>query len=182
MRTKSGGAPASKSRGGSKKAAAARQKNGKIASTKKVSARHKANYAKNAQPVAKSRSKNLKAVAMENAATEFRKIVNISPLQLERWLDTPDSKKLGRNDSVGDKIVGGYPGRMVLKILKKRGDKYSLEDFENMQAVTGEINRRLAKRPKGDIIASNWRYSLMNWGHDPSKPLRRIRGGNGNDN
>ena len=26
-----------------------------------------------------------------------------------------------------------------------------------------------AQRPDGDIEESDWRYSLMNWGHDPVK-------------
>jgi hypothetical protein len=27
----------------------------------------------------------------------------------------------------------------------------------------------LAQRPQGEISESAWRYSLMNWGHDPCK-------------
>jgi hypothetical protein len=27
----------------------------------------------------------------------------------------------------------------------------------------------LAQRPHGNIDESAWRYSLMNWGHDPAK-------------
>ena len=38
-----------------------------------------------------------------------------------------------------------------------------------MNKVVGYINRHLAQKPKGDIEDSNWRYSLMNWGHDPLK-------------
>ncbi|WP_231974713.1 DUF3140 domain-containing protein [Mycobacterium sp. E1747] len=30
--------------------------------------------------------------------------------------------------------------------------------------------RHLAQRPHGNIDESTWRYSLMNWGHDPMKP------------
>jgi len=26
-----------------------------------------------------------------------------------------------------------------------------------------------AQRPNGDITSTRWRYSLMNWGHDPLK-------------
>jgi len=31
----------------------------------------------------------------------------------------------------------------------------------------GFIYRHLAQRPAGNIAAAPWRYSLMNWGHDP---------------
>jgi hypothetical protein len=33
--------------------------------------------------------------------------------------------------------------------------------------VVGYIHRHLAQRPAGDISQTHWRYSLMNWGHDP---------------
>jgi hypothetical protein len=36
-----------------------------------------------------------------------------------------------------------------------------------MNKVVGYINRHLAQRPRGDIEDTKWRYSLMNWGHDP---------------
>ena len=35
--------------------------------------------------------------------------------------------------------------------------------------VVGYVHRHLAKRPNGNITDSAWRYSLMNWGHDPQK-------------
>jgi hypothetical protein len=35
--------------------------------------------------------------------------------------------------------------------------------------VVGYVKRHLAQRPSGDISDSAWRYSLMNWGHDPTK-------------
>jgi hypothetical protein len=37
--------------------------------------------------------------------------------------------------------------------------------------VTGYVHRHMAQGPehKADVEDSNWRYSLMNWGHDPLK-------------
>jgi hypothetical protein len=29
------------------------------------------------------------------------------------------------------------------------------------------VHRHLAQRPSGDVRETRWRYSLMNWGHDP---------------
>ena len=174
MRSKSLAAPARKTAGGTSKAAAARTKTSKIGSAKKVTvrpARRKVTPAMNGKPVSKSRSKGSTAAGREKAVDDFRRVVNIAAAQLERWLETPESKKLGRMDESSDKD----PGRMVLKILKKARDNYRPEDFDHMRRVTGEIGLRLSKRPKGDIIASNWRYSLMNWGHDPSKPFKRTR-------
>ena len=37
-----------------------------------------------------------------------------------------------------------------------------------MKRVRGYVNRHLKQRPqKEELERSNWRYSLMNWGHDP---------------
>ncbi|MGZ5363379.1 MAG: DUF3140 domain-containing protein [Mycobacterium sp.] len=38
-----------------------------------------------------------------------------------------------------------------------------------MHKVIGCAHRHLAQRPSGEIGESAWRYSLMNWGHDPCK-------------
>ena len=42
-------------------------------------------------------------------------------------------------------------------------------DYAHMRKVTGYIKRHSAQRPKGDVSHTRWRYSLMNWGHDPLK-------------
>lgn len=39
-----------------------------------------------------------------------------------------------------------------------------------MKKVIGYCRRHLAQRPWGDVTDTRWRWSLMNWGHDP---LRR---------
>ena len=36
-----------------------------------------------------------------------------------------------------------------------------------MNKVVGYVHRHLAQRSQGDVGQSRWRYSLMNWGHDP---------------
>ncbi|WP_240630106.1 DUF3140 domain-containing protein [Mycobacterium colombiense] len=42
-------------------------------------------------------------------------------------------------------------------------------DYAHMRKGVGYAKRHLAQRPQGDIDESPWRYSLMNWGHDPAK-------------
>ena len=37
-----------------------------------------------------------------------------------------------------------------------------------MRKVVGYIRRHLGQRPENEVT-SRWRYSLMNWGHDPIK-------------
>jgi hypothetical protein len=43
------------------------------------------------------------------------------------------------------------------------------DDVAAMEMVVGYIHRHLAQRPSGDVTDTTWRYSLMNWGHDPLK-------------
>jgi Protein of unknown function (DUF3140) len=43
------------------------------------------------------------------------------------------------------------------------------DDYARMRKVVGYVHRHLAQRPKGDVTETKWRYSLMNWGHDPLK-------------
>ncbi len=39
-----------------------------------------------------------------------------------------------------------------------------------MRDVVGYVHRYQAQKPENeDIEDSRWRYSLMNWGHDPLK-------------
>jgi hypothetical protein len=38
-----------------------------------------------------------------------------------------------------------------------------------MGRVVGYAHRHQAQKPQSDVEDSNWRYSLMNWGHDPLK-------------
>jgi hypothetical protein len=158
-RAKTGTKPAAK------KAAAPKPVTKKSRSTKakKSSAAKTASFVKGIQPR-----------DIEKTVLEFKMAVNISRDQLERWLNTPESKKLRFPDEPGGRIAGNATGLKILKILGKRRDKYTSEDITQMRTVIDFVNRRLAKRPKGDIIASNWRYSLMNWGHDPAKRLKRV--------
>jgi hypothetical protein len=46
--------------------------------------------------------------------------------------------------------------------------KLTVDDYVHMRKVIGFIKRHLAQRPE-NVVTSRWRYSLMNWGHDPLK-------------
>ena len=126
--------------------------------------------AKNRRSATKN-EKRRTAKQIEKTVTEFRTVVNISSEQLERWLNTAESQKLHYADE--PKTPSDKNGMSILSLLKKRRDKYTDADIDQMETVVQFIAKRLEKRPKGDIVASNWRYSLMNWGHDPTKRSRR---------
>ena len=95
----------------------------------------------------------------------FRQSVNMAPKELEEWLQTEASKSVGAKN--GGESVGHESGRRIIEI--KRTRKADLDDdaYEHMRKVVGYIHRHLAQRPSGDVSETPWRYSLMNWGHDP---------------
>ena len=47
--------------------------------------------------------------------------------------------------------------------------KSAEDDYAHMRKVIGYVHRHTAQRPGGDVTDTRWRYSLMNWGHDPLK-------------
>jgi hypothetical protein len=57
-----------------------------------------------------------------------------------------------------------------VQILHKNKGDPTDSDREHMDKVEGYISRHKAQKPKKEEIeGSKWRYSLMNWGHDPLK-------------
>jgi hypothetical protein len=101
------------------------------------------------------------------AIREFKQAVNMSPQKLAAWLKTPESKEVGYKSSEGGESVGHQSGRRIVELLGQTQAEFSSEDVAHAKKVIGFIHRHLAQRPSGDIADSRWRYSLMNWGHDP---------------
>lgn len=98
---------------------------------------------------------------------DFYDAVNMQPQKLEQWLETEESKSVGDGDS--GESTGHRSGRRIVEIKRKNKDELSDSDFQHMQKVVGYVKRHLAQRPDGQVEDSAWRYSLMNWGHDPLK-------------
>jgi hypothetical protein len=104
----------------------------------------------------------------EQIIEEFDEAVNMSRKELEEWLETDESKEVGQKDG-GDESKGHESGRRIVEILPKAKSGYTDDDIEHMRRVVSYVHRHQAQEPKGDVEDSNWRYSLMNWGHDPLK-------------
>ena len=98
---------------------------------------------------------------------EFKLAVNMSPKKLAAWLETPESKEVGYKSSEGGESVGHQSGRHIVDMLGQTQVDFSSKDVAHAKKVIGYIHRHLVQRPSGDIADSRWRYSLMNWGHDP---------------
>jgi hypothetical protein len=104
----------------------------------------------------------------------FREAVNMAPAELERWLETEESRSVGWTHDGEAESVGHQSGRHILEIRRKRQAALTAEDYAHMRKVAGYVHRHLAQGgPTEDMDSSRWRYSLMNWGHDPLKDGRR---------
>jgi DNA topoisomerase VI subunit B len=107
--------------------------------------------------------------AKADTYAEFKDAVNMSASELEKWLKTDESKQVGQKSGEGAESVGHDSGRKIIKILHTKKADLTDADEAHMRKVVGYVHRHLAQRPKGDVENSKWRYSLMNWGHDPLK-------------
>jgi hypothetical protein len=99
---------------------------------------------------------------------EFDEVVNMSAAELGEWLNTENSRKVGFKREGGSESVGHASGRRILGLLGKKKDDLTADDYAHMRKVVGYVRRHGAQRPE-NIYTSRWRYSLMNWGHDPTK-------------
>jgi hypothetical protein len=100
----------------------------------------------------------------------FGDAVNMSPAVLEHWLQSEDSQSVGFTHEGESEAVGHESGRKILAIKRKKKADLTSGNYQHMQKVVGYVHRHLAQGgPADDKAHSRWRYSLMNWGHDPVK-------------
>ncbi|MCC4247785.1 MULTISPECIES: DUF3140 domain-containing protein [Microbacterium] len=104
----------------------------------------------------------------EQTRADFDDAVNMTASELKKWLDTDDSKAVGQKDGGGES-TGHRSGRRIVEILGTKKADLTDADLAHMRKVVGYVKRHSAQRPKGDVSDTDWRYSLMNWGHDPNK-------------
>lgn len=102
---------------------------------------------------------------------QFRDTVNMTATELEKWLNTDESKEVGQKsgDGKSTESTGHASGRRIIEILRSKKSDLTDDDYAHMRKVVGYAKRHLKQRPSGDVRDTRWRYSLMNWGHDPVK-------------
>jgi hypothetical protein len=99
--------------------------------------------------------------------SEWQDKVNMTPKELEDWLETEESRSVGDTGGEGES-TGHRSGRRIVEIKRRKKDDLSDDDWDHMAKVVGYVSRHCAQvpsRPEG----SKWEYSLKNWGHDPLK-------------
>jgi hypothetical protein len=99
---------------------------------------------------------------------EFHEAVNMTADDIRRWLKAEESLRVGFRRPGETESVGHASGRRIVRILGKSATELTDGDYAHMRKVIGYIRRHRAQRPE-NIYTSRWRYSLMNWGHDPTK-------------
>ncbi len=104
----------------------------------------------------------------DTTVADFHDAVNMTAATLKRWLDTERSHRVGFKGGGSGESVGHHSGRRIVELLGKKRSELTDSDIEHMRKVVGFVHRHLAQRPRGDISDTPWRFSLMNWGHDPS--------------
>ena len=112
----------------------------------------------------------METINREQVIKDFGEAVNMTASEIDRWLKSPESKEVGWKGEDGEdsESVGHASGRKIVSILRKGHAELSGADLQHMRKVIGYVHRHMAQRPK-DVEHSHWRYSLMNWGHDPLK-------------
>lgn len=68
-------------------------------------------------------------------------------------------------------VATGAIARRFTSLIRFAGPRTEVapNDDAHMRKVVGYVHRHSAQRPSGDVSGTKWRYSLMNWGHDPEK-------------
>lgn len=106
----------------------------------------------------------------DRVSKDFHHAVNMTACEIGRWLKTAESRAVGFKGADGKarESVGHASGRKIVAILGKRAAELTDADYQHMRKVVGFVKRHSAQ-PPANQVTSRWRYSLMNWGHDPLK-------------
>ena len=108
--------------------------------------------------------------AVDEVWADFRQAVNMSPQQLEDWLETDESKDAGQKPSGGGESTGHESGRRIVTLLRTDKSDLTDDDAAHMRKVVGYVQRHSAQRPDksgAELEHARWTASLKNWGHDP---------------
>jgi hypothetical protein len=104
--------------------------------------------------------------AVAEVWADWQDAVNMTAKQLEDWLASDESQSVGQQEDDGE-ATGHKSGRRIVEILHTKKGDLTDDDAAHMRKVVGYVHRHLEQRPSGDVTETRWRYSLMNWGHDP---------------
>lgn len=101
----------------------------------------------------------------------FHAAVNMSAEEIQEWLEGEESRTVGYIRPGESESVGRMSGRRIVAILRTPREKLDGGDYAHMRKVAGFVARHRGQGPHDEwrVPGSRWRFSLMNWGHDPLK-------------
>ncbi|MEU1350590.1 DUF3140 domain-containing protein [Streptomyces sp. NPDC005775] len=105
----------------------------------------------------------------QDVIDRFGESVNMTAGELDKWLATDESREVGQKSGDDAESTGHASGRRIVELLRTKKGDLSGSDLAHMRKVSAYVRRHTGQRPEGDITETRWRYSLMNWGHDPTK-------------
>ena len=102
---------------------------------------------------------------------QFHDVVNMRAGEIEDWLAGEESRKVGFTRPGESESVGRQSGRRIVAILRTPRAELGGGDYAHMRKVAGFVARHRGQGPHDEwrVPGSRWRWSLMNWGHDPLK-------------
>jgi hypothetical protein len=135
-----------------------------------------------------SESKN--TTPNEETWKSWRKLINMTASELKNFYDSDEGKDAGMKQGAADAAgidSGRESARMLMKMIPNGGSFKSAEDHWSpsmwrwcrKQISFNSRMRGMRKRMVGnpferDGKMTRWLKSLLIWGHDPRKPLRKI--------
>ncbi len=87
----------------------------------------------------------------QQASKKFHDLVNMTPKQLEKWLDTDENKAVGQNKGGTGKSTGHHMGREIVELLHTKKSDDTVDVFDRMRKAPGYIERRSASCPKTSL-------------------------------
>lgn len=84
----------------------------------------------------------------EKTWNDFREPVNMTPADLEKWLESDASQGAGQHQDGGES-TGHASGRRIVAILRAEKGDLTEDDHRHMRKVAGYVRRHLAQRPSG---------------------------------
>lgn len=126
----------------------------------------------------------------EDLWKEWRKLVNMSQSELQNFYDSEDGKEAGMKKSDAKKAginSGRESAEMLLKMIPTGGSFQSAEknwtptmwgwasdQVSFISRMRGMRKRMIGNPFERDGKKTRWYMSLLIWGHDPRKPMRKV--------
>jgi hypothetical protein len=116
-----------------------------------------------------------KADEREEKYKKWKELINMSPSEIQKFLDSEDGKKAGlsQKEASKEKIkMGRDSARAIIRMLKRPRDKWTDNDWEWMNRQISFISRMKGVKGKlrdKDGNPTRKLLALKVWGHNPEK-------------